>query len=369
MRRTSLLAFAAAALTFAACEGCGAAPGADGPDGGDGVGTEGEGEPTGEGEGEGEGEVGNDGGFVTDGGPFTVDPNGVTVPGVDGGPDYTCYRVMCAGHETQCGDCVDNDDGDGLVDFRDPECLGPCDNTEGPGLYSDVGGAGGNSCGVDCYFDYGNGSGGGDCKWDHRCDAFEPEDICPFEPQRIGSENDCPDVQPANCESYCKPFTPNGCDCFGCCTFPALEGDGPDGGPGWVWIGNLTSNNESTCTLASLDDEAACPKCTPVANCLNECGRCELCVGKTTVPDDCFQPVPPDPDGGTGPGPDGGGGDVDGGGGGGPTDGGGGGGTQDAGVTNPGQCPVGIDACGLPGQSPCDPGYYCVSGCCRYLGG
>ncbi len=36
----------------------------------------------------------------------------------------------CQGHIYQCGDLLDND-GDGLVDSEDPDCLGPCDNTEG----------------------------------------------------------------------------------------------------------------------------------------------------------------------------------------------------------------------------------------------
>ena len=35
----------------------------------------------------------------------------------------------CAGIVYQCGDSIDND-ADGLLDADDPECLGPCDNSE-----------------------------------------------------------------------------------------------------------------------------------------------------------------------------------------------------------------------------------------------
>ncbi|NUP13486.1 MAG: hypothetical protein HOW73_46200, partial [Polyangiaceae bacterium] len=35
----------------------------------------------------------------------------------------------CQGHVYQCGDLIDNDS-DGLLDTVDPDCLGPCDNTE-----------------------------------------------------------------------------------------------------------------------------------------------------------------------------------------------------------------------------------------------
>ncbi len=369
LRRVLLLSLLVAA-PFSACD-C-EDPGQDGGTGGGGEGGTDleDGGSSGLGDGGGGNNDGGGTGFdLADASIFDIQEGGVVITEPDGGGTFTCYVISCDGHITQCADCEDNE-GDGKVDFRDPECLGPCDNTEGPGLFSDVGGAGGNSCGVDCYFDYGNGSGGGDCKWDHRCDTQEPEDICPYDQGLVGTDNSCPDVQPDNCESYCKPFTPNGCDCFGCCTFPALAADGPDGGAGYVWIGNLDSSNTSTCTLADLEDDAKCPTCTPVANCLNECGRCELCIGKTEVPADCFQNPPPTPnDAGFVAGPDGGTVPADGGGGGGGPDGGGGGGGGDGGTTNPGQCPALIDPCGLPGQPACDIGYYCVSGCCQQLPG
>lgn len=274
-----------------------------------------------------------------DGGPVVVTDGGVVVTD-DGGTTFVCYETICDGHLLECGDCVDND-GDGTTDWRDPECLGPCDNTEGPGLFSDVGGAMGNSCGVDCYFDFGNGPGNDDCLWDHRCDDLAPEaDLCPYDATMVGSRS-CPAEQSGQCADYCRPFTPNGCDCFGCCTFPALAGRGPGGGDGYVWIGALNADNDSTCTLDGLTDTAACPPCTPVGNCLNDCGPCEVCIGRPMPPPECYPPALPDgglPDAATG---------------------------YDAGPPPGYQCETGLQPCGLPGQPDCAPTYYCVSGCCR----
>lgn len=278
-----------------------------------------------------------------DGGPVVVMEGGVVITD-DGGTTFVCYETLCDGHLLECGDCIDND-GDGQTDWRDRECLGPCDNTEGPGLFSDVGGAVGNSCGVDCYFDFGNGPGNDDCQWDHRCDSLAPEaDTCPYDATMVG-ERGCPAAQSSQCSDYCRPFTPNGCDCFGCCTFPELAGRGPGGADGYVWIGALDSSNVSTCTFDGLRDPARCPACTPVAGCLNECGPCEVCIGRPEPPPECFPPPPPPP--------------VD-------------GGAPDADVPDawtpppPGpQCDTGIQPCGLAGQPDCPPTYYCVSGCCR----
>lgn len=268
------------------------------------------------------------------------DTGGADTPGViiteDGGATWGCHVTACSGHTLECGDCVDND-GDGVVDSHDPECLGPCDNTEGPGLNAGIGGETGGPCAADCYFDFGNGPGNDDCHWDHRCDPlavapdFPPEGSgCAFDSSRVGSR-DCPEEQSDDCHDFCSPLTPNGCDCFGCCTFDELAGAGPGGSDGYVWIGALDSAGNGSCTFADIDDPAACPPCTPVADCFNGCGRCELCVGRDTLPPDCF---PPD-------------GAVD----------------LDAGV--PGRCEVGIDPCGLPGDPECAPDFYCISGCCQ----
>ena len=278
-----------------------------------------------------------------DGGPVVVDED--VVIEVDDG-DLPCHPTTCADKLLECGDCVDND-GDGVTDSRDLDCLGPCDNTEGPGLSSGVGGVNRANCGIDCYFDFGNGPGNDDCQWDHRCDPLEPEARCVFDETRLGSR-DCPVEQSSRCDDVCRPFTPNGCDCFGCCTFEVLETAGVGGGPAHVWIGKLDENNESVCTFDAITDETKCPRCTPVESCFNDCGRCEVCIGKPTVPEDCFDDddVPED---GEDPQPDG----------------------QNNGGDDPGgnsdQCPEGDQPCGQPGQEDCERNFYCITGCCQYI--
>ena len=286
----------------------------------------------------------NEGWLITEGGPVKIDDGSVIIT-EDGGYKIVCHPTRCAGKLLACGDCLDNDM-DGKIDWRDPECLGPCDNTEGPGLESGVGGTTGTQCGVDCYFDYGNGSGDNQCWWDHRCDPLEPElPKCQYDTKIVGTKK-CPAEQAAVCAERCLPMTPNGCDCFGCCTFPVLEKAGPGGNPGYVWIGAMDDKNVSTCTLKSLTDTKKCPPCTPVPNCFKPCGHCQLCLGKTTLPPDCFPP-PPKKDAGTTP--------------------------HDGSTTPhdsstppppPPQCPGGEQPCGLSGQSICPTGTYCITGCC-----
>ena len=278
---------------------------------------------------------GRDAWLDRDGGMVQGTGDSVTVTDTDG-TSFSCQPISCREKILECGDCVDND-GDGLTDWRDPECLGPCDNTEGAGLSSGVGGETRQTCSLDCYFDFGNGAGNDRCNWDHRCDPLTPEPECAYEPDRLESR-DCPIPQDSRCEDLCLELTPNGCDCFGCCTFPELAQAGPNGDRGFVWIGHLDADNVSTCTLDTLSDEASCPRCTPVANCLNECGRCELCVGKTELPDDCFDPPAQS------------------------------GGEEMGGGQPPSEnlrCPEGVQACGHQRDDPCAEGYYCVTGCCK----
>ena len=254
----------------------------------------------------------------TDGGPIQLLEGGVLIH--DDGGTFACYPTTCQGKLLACGDCMDND-GDGRIDWRDPECLGPCDNTEGPALEAGVGGVGGNSCKVDCYFDYGNGPGNDDCYWDHRCDPLAPEaPLCVYDAALVGGK-DCPPTVSQTCLNVCRPLTPNGCDCFGCCTFPQIPGK-------FVWIGALDTTNVGTCTFADLNDQSKCPACTPRVDCFNDCGHCELCVGKPDLPSDCLAT---------------------------PTDG----------STPPARCPAGVQTCGLPGEALCPANYYCITGCCQ----
>lgn len=270
-----------------------------------------------------DGGSGNDGGRARREGGLVVDE--------DGGESWTCVVTTCAGRVTLCGNCLD-DDGDGLVDAHDPECLGPCDNTEGPALLAGVGGEPGGLCFSDCYWDFGNGPGNDDCRWDHRCDPFamaptyDPEGpACAYDGSRVGGR-DCPASQSEVCRQVCRPLTPAGCDCFGCCTFDAIAERPVAEGGTHVWIGSVTEGtNVGTCTLEVLEDRALCRPCTPVYDCYNGCGRCELCVGRTELPPECTEPGP--------------------------------------GV--PPRCEGGEQPCGLRGDDECPLDTYCITGCCQ----
>ncbi|MBN2360443.1 MAG: hypothetical protein JXR83_13395 [Deltaproteobacteria bacterium] len=312
-------------------------------------------------------------GWVPDDSGAIVPVEGGVIITEDGGTQWQCVPMKCyANGPLECADCQDNDN-DGKIDWRDPECLGPCDNTEGPGLESGVGGTTDNNCGVDCYFDFGSGWGNDQCAWDHRCDPLSPEalsnDACAYDQAWTNShqgQNACPPTQTQQCLDFCLPITPNGCDCFGCCTFPDLAGLGPNGDPGYVWIGNMITTdagqNTSTCTMQTLTDPVACPPCTPVVDCLNECGHCEICVGKPTLPEDCYQGdagvrdawVPQIDAGGR----DAVGVDLTA-----PHD------AAQPDAYEPPRCDPGVNPCGLPDDPPCDPPFYCVTGCCIYFGG
>ena len=222
-----------------------------------------------------------------------------------------------------------------VFDWHDPECLGPCDNFEGAELMAGVGGEGGEQCKADCYFDFGNGAGNDDCHWSRECDPLEPKVQCSYDESKLGGL-DCPlPEQSDRCNDYCGPLTPNGCDCFGCCTFPELAGEGPGGSDGYVYIGS-----ESGCTFDEVTNQEKCQACTPAASCLNECGRCEICIGKPDIPADCI--APPVPDGGV---PDGS--------------------VPDAGVPDGGsRCSAGVQPCGLPGDLVCGGNQFCITGCC-----
>jgi hypothetical protein len=55
---------------------------------------------------------------------------------------------------------------------------------------------------------------------------------------------------------------------------------------------------------------------------LNTCEHCEICLGKPTIPPDCFPASAGD------------------------------------------RCPIGKQECGLSGDDPCQPGSFCLTGCC-----
>lgn len=283
---------------------------------------------------------------------------GNSTGGTGTGGTIPIVEAACENHVYQCGDTIDND-GDGLVDWQDPDCLGPCDNTE-DGYYGGIPGQPGPPCTVDCYWDANSGSGDDDCHWTHQCDPNEamdpghpePNSKCPYDANANvpGTGLTCDvlsQTQSMTCGDVCGPLTPNGCDCFGCCELPAGSGK-------HVWLGSEDeATGQGSCTIADINDPTKCEPCLPVPSCYNPCGICELCVGKdpSSIPDWCN--------------PGSGGGGAGGGGTGGSGMGGSGMGGTGTGGGGQSQCPSGVQACGLPGQPACPVDYYCVTGCCQ----
>jgi hypothetical protein len=243
--------------------------------------------------------------------------------GGSGGSGGSEIVRLCTGHIYACGDAIDND-GDSLVDAEDPDCTGPCDNTE-DSYDIKVPGHIWAPCTRDCAWDQDSGSGNDDCRWSHTCDPHEvapdysPEGAtCAYDPQQPlpGTNATCADLyaaQSAMCTAYCVPLTPNGCDCFGCCELPAQSGN-------FVWLSSTDANLTPTCDQASVLDPTKCHPCEPVPSCWNACDNCELCLGKPSLPPGC--------------------------------------GVQQCGGAAP---------CGLAGQPSCPAGFYCITGCCQVL--
>jgi hypothetical protein len=209
----------------------------------------------------------------------------------------------------------------------DPDCTGPCDNNEG-GLYPNLPSQS-PPCKVDCFFGT---ESNHDCYWDHACDQNEtaannyaPESnvgpMCAYNPAKIVNPpgKTCAQLlatQSTACTNYCKPITPNGCDCFGCCELPAGTGH-------FVWLGS-TNPQGAHCTLdpTALDDPMICQPCTVVPACYNPCGPCKVCIGKPTL---------------------------------------------EPGFANGQTCDAGAQPCGQVGQAACQVGQFCKTGCCYPL--
>jgi hypothetical protein len=209
--------------------------------------------------------------------------------GTSGSGGASACEAHCGNSVYACGDCEDNDS-DGLIDADDPECLGPCDATEGS-LMLGIQGNDPGSCLADCAFDRGASRNDG-CTYSHRCDrlAVAPDypptgrSMCEYDESATipGSDLTCSEMritQPEGCLELCLPLAPNGCDCFGCCEIPGRSNR-------FVWVGRDGADVDG-CTEATLDDPSACPPCSPVRGCFNPCDDCEYCTGGVTPAPTC----------------------------------------------------------------------------------
>lgn len=250
--------------------------------------------------------------------------------------DAGTFEIWCGSSLCACSDGQDND-GDGVSDGFDSECTGPFDNDETT-FATGIPGDNRDPKWQDCFFDGNSGAGDDDCRYHTECLTGE----------RPPSDDDC--TLTDQCVDYCAPLTPPGCDCFGCCEVQSGEGSVS------VMIG-------SACSLDKIDDEEACPRCVQTDTCANDCGECELCLGKTLedLPESCWTSNPPPPDGDT---PDG---SVT------PPPGSDGGSPSPDTTGGPDEPPPGtpVNVCdnGLACtvNTDCEAGDYCRLGCCMHL--
>lgn len=245
------------------------------------------------------------------------------------GGDTGCRPVACQDKVYDCGDCSDNDQ-DGVADSADMECTGACDDTE-DSFYGGIPGQNNAPCRQDCYFDSNSGVGDDECYWSHECDVesvaengYPPsgDASCAYDLNAMvpGSDLSCSALafsQSDKCNTVCRPVTPNGCDCFGCCQLDRRRND-------YVFIGS-TIDGQGSCNESNIDDQEACRPCTPVQSCFNECMPCEQCVGGA-----------PDPS----------------------CEGGGGAPSVSQ------RCDQGVTPCGQVGEPECPAEEYCITGCC-----
>jgi hypothetical protein len=169
--------------------------------------------------------------------------------------------LICGDAVCQCNNGVD-DDGDGTADGFDVECTGGIDDDESS-FATGIPGDNRDPKWQDCFFDGNSGAGDDRCRYPTECLTGE----LPL------SDDQCSVTQA--CRDNCQPRTPNGCDCFGCCSV-AL----PGGGRADVLL-------VDTCSAEKIGDTEACPVCVPSPEC-------------AAPPGDPEPPEPGEPDAGGG---------------------------------------------------------------------
>jgi hypothetical protein len=179
--------------------------------------------------------------------------------------------LLCGNHVCQCNNGID-DDGDGNVDGFDVECTGGIDDEEAS-FATGIPGDNRDPKWQDCFFDGNSGAGDDRCRYPTGCLTGEL------------SQDTAACAVTETCRNNCQPRTPNGCDCFGCCSVQL---------PGRGHVDILLNDS---CSLDKIGDANACPPCAKSTACGNECGECELCPGKTPadLPAHCQSDPPADP--------------------------------------------------------------------------
>jgi hypothetical protein len=188
----------------------------------------------------------------------------------------------CVAGDTQCSNCVDDDD-DGQIDGFDIECTGAADDDEAS-FDTAISGDNQDVARVDCFFDGNSGSGDDGCDL-HVCCVL---DDCP--PGLPGPPFDPTMCTPTQaCIDSCEALVPPGCDCLGCCTVCDAAGCED------IYLSPALAPD---CDAEALHDPVACPRCAPLAGCGQPCGgtSCILCPGQTVdeLPPTCSGTTCPD---------------------------------------------------------------------------
>ncbi len=205
-----------------------------------------------------------------------LNPNFTASVGEDGRVTYFCTDSDGDGEEDipcECSDGADNDGANG-ADHLDYTCVSGWDDDEGsfgtgmPGDNSDL-------KKQDCFFDGNSGNDEG-CAYDTVCMCADTDDDgkpgpCTIAGTELKKSNPKCDISD-DCVKNCQPKVPNGCDCFGCCTYHRRD--------------------KSVVTLFMVDGcnpetGEGCSECIQAEACLDPCEECELCLGKNEVPASC----------------------------------------------------------------------------------
>ncbi|MET0283972.1 MAG: hypothetical protein ABW352_05865 [Polyangiales bacterium] len=189
------------------------------------------------------------------------DAQGVASPDSSPFPVNSQGQVLCGNTPCACSNGQD-DDADGLADLADPECVSSWDNDEAS-FATGISGDNRDTACQDCFFDGNSGSGDDGCRVATSC-LTNAQDSS----SGRGSCNTC--TASDQCKTTCRAYTPNGCDCFGCCT---------------VNLGSGITKNVLLASGCNIDgtNTTGCTECVPSTSCTNTCGECELCPGKTAA--------------------------------------------------------------------------------------